>query len=76
MDQYPEVDLWEVISAALTVDDFVTVRASKFNTDQRSATSSVQQVQYHSVKNYQFQSISITCKIWFGTRCSAWNSLL
>ena len=39
----------------LTVDDFVTVGASTFNMDQRYSTSSVQQVQYHSVENYQFQ---------------------
>jgi hypothetical protein len=44
-----------------TVDDFVTVRASTFNTNQQLSTSGVQQVQYQSVTNYEFQQISITC---------------
>jgi hypothetical protein len=43
-----------------TVDDFVTVRASTFNANQQLSTRSVQQVQYQSITNYEFQQISTT----------------
>ena len=41
--------------------DFVTVRASTFNANQLLSTRSVQQIQYQSITNHEFQRISITC---------------
>lgn len=48
-------------SSTGTVDDFVTVRASMLNANQQLSTRSVQQVQYQSITNHEFQQISITC---------------
>ena len=58
----------------LTVDDFVAAEASDFNKSLRLLTSSLQQVQYQSLKNLKFQQRSIMIGIWFGTRCSTRRS--
>jgi len=57
----PKQSLSRFLFASLTVDDFVTVRASTFNTDQQLSTSGLQQFQYQSITNCKFQWISITC---------------
>jgi hypothetical protein len=58
--------------------DFVAVRASKNHRVPQLSTSTVQQVQYQSVRNNKLQQISTRFGIWFGTRCStrcmSWNS--
>jgi hypothetical protein len=41
----------------MTVDDFVSVKASDFNKTQQLSTSGSQQVQYQSVINNKFQQI-------------------
>jgi hypothetical protein len=52
------------------VDDFVALKAPKFNSNQQTSTSSPQQVQHQSVTNNRIQQISISLGIWFGTRGS------
>jgi hypothetical protein len=50
-----------LLFAVSVVDDFETVRASMFNSNQQLSTRSVQQVQYQSLTNHRFQQIFITC---------------
>jgi len=52
----------------------VSVKASKNNKAQQLSTSSVQQVQYQSLKNNKFQQSSTGFWIWFGTRGSTRQS--
>ncbi len=51
-----------------TVDDFVSVKASKFNKSQQLSTKGLQQLQYQSLRNNRFRQVSIRVGIWFGTR--------
>jgi S1-C subfamily serine protease len=53
-----------------TVVEIVTVKASKNLKLQQISTTGTQQVPYQSVTNLNFQQISITYGIWFGTRGS------
>jgi hypothetical protein len=54
----------------LTVDDFVAAKAPDSHRIQQFSTSSTQTVQHEPVTNNKFQQISITLRIWFGTRGS------
>lgn len=47
---------------------FCAEKASDFNKSQQLPISSSQQVQYQSLKNREFQQVSIGSGIWFGTR--------
>jgi len=57
----------------MTVGDFVSVKSSKNHKAQQRSTSSVEQVQYQSLKNNKFQQSSTGFRIWFGTRGSGFQ---
>ena len=52
------------------VDDFVAAKAHDFNGTQQTSISRLQLVQVQSLGFNGILQISITLKIWFGTRCS------
>ncbi len=56
--------------SGISVGKTVAVKASKNRRVQQRSTSSLQQVQYQSIRNNKVQQISIVIGIWFGTRCS------
>jgi len=59
---------YSLLFTSQTVDDFVAVKAHDFNRVQQLSTSSPQQVQQQSLGTYWILQVSISLRIWFGTR--------
>ena len=53
-----------------TVSRKGALQALRNNTEPQHSTTRLQIIQYKTVKNNEFQQISITSRIWFGTRGS------
>jgi len=58
------------LCSSRNVDDFVAVRAPGFNRIQQTSTRGPQQVQQQSLADSRILQISISTRIWFGTRGS------
>jgi hypothetical protein len=50
-----------------TVDKFVAVKASDFNTFQQGTARTPQNIQFKALRIRTFQHVSATAEFWFGT---------